>query len=139
MNKKRFLIILILLIFTTGMLISTASASHTFKDKGYKYIMKTPELKKMKKTAKKVGYDVRDKKVSKTKNLHSPELLKIGKKYKLMGTNKKFKVLSLKKTLKSRGVGDGGYVYRVKQYAHIDCLVDYRNGKYTYSAVAYSR
>ncbi|MEE1133900.1 MAG: hypothetical protein UHW60_03955 [Methanobrevibacter sp.] len=134
MNKKKFLIILILLIFTVGMVMGSASASHTFKDKGYKYKMSTKEVKKLKKYAKKNGRCYTHVKVSKTKNKYSYEKLKVGKKYTYDG---KFKVLKLVKVIKGKGVGDGGYLYKIKQYGKMNCAVQYYKGKYSYHATAY--
>lgn len=48
MRYKKFMIILILLIFTTGMIMGTASASHTFKAGKYKCTISDKQYKKMK-------------------------------------------------------------------------------------------
>ena len=55
MKYKRMIIMIILLIFTVGMIMGTASASHTFKADGYKYKMSDKKFKVMKKHAKKHG------------------------------------------------------------------------------------
>ena len=51
--KKKILLLIILSIFIVGMVMGAASASHTFKDKGYKYKMSDSKYNKMKKNAKK--------------------------------------------------------------------------------------
>ena len=63
------------------------------------------------------------------------EKLKIGKTYKING--KKFKVLSLKSTHKGSMYGGGGYTYKVKYFAHMNCVVEYYNGHFEYYATAY--
>ena len=131
MKHKKMIIILILLIFTTGMIMGAASASHTFKDKGYSYKMSTKQVKKMKKVAKKEEYDIKRVKVSKTKNIKSYDRLKVGKTYTLNG---KMKVLKFIKRHEGTGVGDSYNLYKVRQYRYMDCYVDYYKGKYTYSA-----
>lgn len=59
MQHKKFMIILILLIFTTGMIMGTASASHTYKKGKYKCTISNKEYYQMKQgkvITKKVGY-----------------------------------------------------------------------------------
>lgn len=136
MNKKKLLILIVLSVFVVGMVMGAASAGHTFKDKGYKYKMGTKKFKSMKKYAKKTGHDSVHVKVSKTKYWTSIEKLKIGKTYK-MTTGDKIKVLKLVKKYKGSKYGGGGYKYKVKKYAHMNCEVDYYKGKFSYYAVAY--
>lgn len=135
MDKKKILVLIILSVFVVGMVMGSATASHTFKSKGYKYTMSTKDVKKSKKYAKKYGSDSNHKKVSKTKNKYSYESLKVGKTYNAFG--EKFKVLKLVKKHSSSGVGDGGYTYKVKYYAKMNCKISYANGKYYYSAKVY--
>lgn len=60
MNKKKLLILIILVIFITGMIIGAASASHTFKKGKYKVKVSDKTYKQIKKgnkyLVKKVGY-----------------------------------------------------------------------------------
>lgn len=53
MNKKKILLAIIVSIFLVGMIMGAASASHTFKDKGYKYKISNSKYNKMKQDAKK--------------------------------------------------------------------------------------
>ena len=60
MNKKRMIILIILCIFTVGMIMGAASASHTFHKGKYKLTVSNNQYKKLKKTdqymvSKKVG------------------------------------------------------------------------------------
>ena len=93
------IIMIILLIFTVGMIMGTASASHTFKADGYKYKMSDKKFKVMKKHAKKHGSSLKKVKASKTTYWTSIEKWKVGKTYKLTG-GPKIKVLKLIKTYK---------------------------------------
>ena len=97
MKYKRMIIMIILLIFTVGMIMGTASASHTFKADGYKYKMSDKKFKVMKKHAKKHGSSLKKVKASKTTYWTSIEKWKVGKTYKLTG-GPKIKVLKLIKT-----------------------------------------
>ena len=127
-------IILILLIFAVGMIMGTASASHTFKADGYKYKMSDKKFKAMKKHAKKYGSSVKKVKGSKVMYWTSIEKLKIGKTYN-WGDGVKVKVLKFIKAFKGNKYGGGGYKYKAKQMVRMDCWVDYLNGKYYYSAI----
>ncbi|WP_296873050.1 hypothetical protein [uncultured Methanobrevibacter sp.] len=134
MKYKRMVIILILLIFSVGMIMGTASASHTFKADGYKYKMSDKKFKAMKKHAKKHGSSLKTVKASKVRFSTSIEKLKVGKTYTLPG-GEKVKVLKFIKAYKGTKYGGGGYKYKVKYFARMDCWVDYVNGKYIYSAI----
>lgn len=128
------MIILILIIFTTGMIMGAASASHTFKSKGFEYKMSDKKVKSMKKQAKKYGGSDRYVKVSKVKKWDSVERMKVGKKYHMM-TGEKLKVLKLLKYDKGTAVpGSGGYTYKVRIYGTMHCNVEYSNGRYFYNA-----
>ena len=126
--KLRFMIILVLLIFTVGMVMGAASASHTFKDSGYKYKMSDKKYKAMKKHAKKYGKSLKKVKVSKTKYWTSIEKWKVGKTYKLYG-GPKLKVVKLVKAYKGTKYGGGGYKYKCKELARMECWVEYVGGK----------
>jgi hypothetical protein len=67
MRWKKFMIILVLLIFTTGMLMGAASASHTFKKGKYKVTVSDKTYKKIKKGKKYIDKKVGSKKVKKWK------------------------------------------------------------------------
>jgi len=135
MDKKRILLLIVLSIFIVGMVMGAASAGYTFKDDGYKYKMKSPELKKMKKSAKKDGVAMKYRTVTKiNKKYRSHEQFKVGKKYRNMIDESKFKILKVVKVHKAKGVGDGYYVYKVRQYTRMLCEVDYDDGWYSYFA-----
>ncbi len=65
MNKKRLIIVLILVIFVVGMTMGCASAAHTYNKKGYKFKVSDSKYKKIK-YIKKHKYDS-PKKMSKHK------------------------------------------------------------------------
>ena len=118
------------------MIMGATSATHVFKDNGYKYKMSDKKLKYMKKNARKMGSTDYYAKVSKTKKWDSAEKLKIGKKYNML-TGETVKVLKLLKNKKKTRAPGGGYVYKVRVYATMYCWVGYSHGKYSYYADAY--
>lgn len=146
MKYKKMIIILVLLIFTIGMTIGAASASHTFKDKGYKYKMSDSKYNKMKKNAKKhakkmskilghptSAYDSKHVKVSKTSKVWITKNGKLNKKYPKQTLNKAKKGWKYIKT-----VGKGKTAYQIyKKYAHMNCKVEYYKGHYYSYGVAY--
>ena len=67
MNKRKILVILILLIFTVGMVMGSASASHTFKKGKYKVKVSDKTYNKIKKGKKVLVKKVGTKKVTKWK------------------------------------------------------------------------
>ena len=132
MNKKTILLI-ILVIFIAGMIMSPATATHTFKDKGYKYTMKDKLLKKMKKIAKKNKRAYTTVTATKLTTYDTMEKLKIGKTYKDK-YGKKEKVLKVLKTYTGNIYGGWGFKYQMKKYSPMECCVSYSHGKYHYSA-----
>ena len=124
----------------------TASASHTFKDKGYKYKMSDSKYNKMKKNAKKQAkkmskilghptsaYDHKIVKVSKKSKVYIAKNGKLNKKYPKQ-TIKKIKTGW--KYIKTVSNSKTGYqIY--KKTAHMNCKVIYYKGKYMSYGVAY--
>lgn len=144
--KKKILLLIILSIFIVGMVMGAASASHTFKDKGYKYKMSDSKYNKMKKNAKKEAkkrskmlghktsaYDSKHVKVTKTSKVYIAKNGKLNKKY-IKQTFKKAK--KGWKYIKTVDKGKTGYqIY--KKTAHMNCKVEYYNGKYYSYGVVY--
>ena len=139
MKYKRMIIILILLIFAVGMMMGAASASHTFKDKGYKYKISDSEYNKMKKNAKKQAkkmskilghptsaYDHKMVKVSKKSKVYIAKNGKLNKKYPKQTINKIKKGWKYIKTVGNRKTGYQIY----KKTAHMNCKVEYYKGRY---------
>jgi hypothetical protein len=118
------------------MVMGAASASHTFKDSGYKYKMSDKKFKAMKKHAKKHGRSIKNVWASKTKYWTSIEKLKIGKTYN-WGDGIKVKVLKLIKSIRGTKYGGGGYKYKCKEKVRMECWVGYFKGKYYYSATVF--
>lgn len=139
MNKKKILLAIIVSIFLVGMIIGTASASHTFKDKGYKYKISDSEYNKMKKNAKKQAkkmskilghptsaYDHKMVKVSKKSKVYIAKNGKLNKKYPKQTINKIKKGWKYIKTVGNRKTGYQIY----KKTAHMNCKVEYYKGRY---------
>lgn len=129
---------LILSIFIVGMLCGTATAGHTFEDKGYKYKMSTKEVNKHKKNAKKNGRSYDHYPVSKTVHRDSMEKVtkKQFKKAQKSGSHiygKNYDYIDCKKT------STGCYKVTLKKHAFMNCGVFYYKGNYHYSATAYTR
>ena len=146
MNKKKILLAIIVSIFLVGMIIGTASASHTFKDKGYKYKISNSKYNKMKQDAKKEAekrskllghqssaYASKHVKVSKTSKLYIAKNGKINKKYPKQTMNK---AKNGWKYIKTVNQGRTGYQL-YKKTAHMNCKVIYFNGRYMSYGVAY--
>ncbi len=117
------------------MLCGSASASHTFKDKGYKYKMSTKEVNKLKKSAKKNTRAYKHVKVSKLVKKDSLE--KVTKKQFLKAQKtgatpygKNYQFVSCKKC-------GSHYKVTLKRTAKMNCGVEYYKGKYSYYATAY--
>ena len=140
------MIILVLLIFTVGMVMGAASASHTFKDKGYKHKISDKEYKKMKKNAKThakkmskllghptSAYDSKHVKVSKKSKVYIAKNGKLNKNYPKQTLKKIRTGWKYIKTVSKRQTGYQIY----KKTAHMNCKVIYYNGKYMSYGVAY--
>ena len=135
MNNKKIIILLILSIFVIGMVLAPASASHTFKDKGYTYKMSTEKVNKLKKAAKKNTRSYTH--VTVSKYVKTTSLEKVTKK-KFLNAQKKgvtpygknYKFVSCKKS-------GSKYIVTLKKTAKMNCGVEYYNGTYHYYATAY--
>ena len=147
MNKKKILLTIILSIFIVGMVMGVASASYTFKDKGYKYKISDSKYNKMKKYAKKEAekrskllghptsaYDSKHVKVSKTSKVYIAKNGKINKKYPKQTMQKPKKGWKYVKTV-GQGSRTGYQLY--KKTAHMNCKVEYYKGKFMSYGVAY--
>ena len=91
MNSKKLIVILILAIFCAGMVMGTASASHTFHKGKYKLTVTDKQYKKLKKTE---GYAV----------------------CKKVGTVKKTKWVTKKVKTFETWVDSDGYMYKSKSW-----------------------
>ena len=121
------------------MTLAPATASHTFKDQGYKYKMSTKDYNKYKKAAKKqakqmskqlghaaVGYSGKMVKVSKTSKVYFVKNKVMNKNYSKQTMNKQKNGWKYIKTVRK-----GNTVYQVyKKSAKMNCKIEYYNGHY---------
>lgn len=146
MKWKKFMIILILIIFTTGMIMGAASASHTFKKGKYKVTVSDKTYKQIKKGKKYIDKKVGYKKVTKwkTKKMKTYESWEDsdGNMYKSKSWNPYQKFGYDAKYVKSvwKYYSDGDICweyykvpYKVKKpvYMHIGADYDFGKEKYT--------
>ena len=91
MDKKKILVLTILCIFIVGMVVGTASASHTFKKDKYKITVSDKQYKKLKRTD---GYGVSKK----------------------VGTITKTKWMTKKVKVYESWIDSNGYLYKSKSW-----------------------